>query len=212
MGRDWFFEVLTNYSFNSSGWRDSCFTVKMWRSPDVLLWGHGWTPRDKLYGIVDQLIDPSLGLHEPIGIPKLSTFDLQLCMILTISNSFFVIGLYKFLQTSRIVKLFHIKKKHAIIKTWHLKNQKENIKRFFSILWRLICMCIIFTDWLALITWLKNLTFGNKCMCRKLHMCNDVPITMGAKKTIHKCKKKSPSFYSQGEACFKIVQRKNCFQ
>jgi hypothetical protein len=133
-------------------------------------------------------------------------------MILTISNSFFVIGLYKFLQASRIVKLFHIKKKHAIIKTWHLKNQKENIKRFFNILWRLICMCIIFTDWLTLITWLKNLTFGNKCMCRKLHMCNDVPITMGAKKTIHKCKKKSPSFYSQGEACFKIVQWKNCFQ
>ncbi len=43
-------------------------------------------------------------------------------------------------------------------------------------------MCIIFTDWLALITWLKNLTFGSECMCRKSHMCNDVPITMGAKK------------------------------
>jgi hypothetical protein len=34
-----------------------------------------------MYGIVDQLIDPDLGLHEPIGIPELSTFDLEVCMI-----------------------------------------------------------------------------------------------------------------------------------
>jgi hypothetical protein len=60
--------------------------------------GRGCTPRDGLYGIADQLIDPGLGLHGPIGIPELSTFDLQLCMILTVSSSFFVPGLYKFLQ------------------------------------------------------------------------------------------------------------------
>jgi hypothetical protein len=95
-----------------------------------LLGGHGWTPCDELYGIADQLIAPGLGLHEQIGIPELSTFDARLCMILTVSNNFFVTGLYKFLQASKIMKLFHIKKKHAIIKTWHLKNQKENIKRF----------------------------------------------------------------------------------
>jgi hypothetical protein len=35
----------------------------------------GWTPRDGLYDIADQLIDPGLGLHGPIGIPELSTFD-----------------------------------------------------------------------------------------------------------------------------------------
>jgi hypothetical protein len=35
----------------------------------------GWTPRDGLYGIVDQLIDPGLGLHGPIGIPKLFTLN-----------------------------------------------------------------------------------------------------------------------------------------
>jgi hypothetical protein len=102
----------------------------MWRSSDVLLWGRGWTPRDELYGIANQLIDAGLGLHEPIGIPELSTFNAQLCMILTISSNFFLTGLYKFLQASRIVKLFHIKKKQVIIKTWHLKNQNENIKHF----------------------------------------------------------------------------------
>jgi hypothetical protein len=37
--------------------------------------GRGWTPRDELYGIVDQPIDPDLGLHEPIGILELSTLD-----------------------------------------------------------------------------------------------------------------------------------------
>jgi hypothetical protein len=47
----------------------------MWQSSDVLLWGPGWTPRDKLYGIANQSIDPDLGLHEPIGIPELSTFN-----------------------------------------------------------------------------------------------------------------------------------------
>ncbi len=94
--------------------------------------GRGWTPRDELYDIEDQLIDPGFGLYEPIGIPELSTFDLQLCMIPIISNNFFVTGLYKFLQASRIVKIFYIKKKHIIIKTWHLKHQKENIKRFLA--------------------------------------------------------------------------------
>jgi hypothetical protein len=37
--------------------------------------GRGWTPRDELYGITDQLIDPNLGLYKPIGIPEVSTFD-----------------------------------------------------------------------------------------------------------------------------------------
>jgi hypothetical protein len=44
--------------------------------------GRGWTPRDELYGIADQSINPDLGLHEPIGILELSTFDLKMCMIL----------------------------------------------------------------------------------------------------------------------------------
>jgi hypothetical protein len=39
--------------------------------------GRGWTPRDELYSIVDHSIDPDLGLHEPIGIPELSTVDLE---------------------------------------------------------------------------------------------------------------------------------------
>jgi hypothetical protein len=43
--------------------------------------GRGWTPRDELYGVVDQSIDVGLGLHEPISNPELSTFDLQVCMI-----------------------------------------------------------------------------------------------------------------------------------
>jgi hypothetical protein len=37
--------------------------------------GRGWTSRDELYDIADQLIDPGLGLHEPIGILELSTLD-----------------------------------------------------------------------------------------------------------------------------------------
>jgi len=41
----------------------------------------GWTPRDELYGITDQLIDLDLVLHKPIGILELSTFDLEVCMI-----------------------------------------------------------------------------------------------------------------------------------
>ncbi len=63
--------------------------------------GRGWTPRDGLYGIADQLIDLGLVLHGPIGILELSTFNLQLCMILIVSNSFFVPWLYKFFQTFR---------------------------------------------------------------------------------------------------------------
>ncbi len=49
--------------------------------------GRSWTPRDVLYGIVDQLIDPGLGLHEPIGIPELSTLDPEVCMIPFIYNT-----------------------------------------------------------------------------------------------------------------------------
>ncbi len=60
--------------------------------------GRRWTPCDELYGIVDKSIDPGLSLHEPIGIPKLFTFDLEVCMILTIYKSFSVTELYKFLQ------------------------------------------------------------------------------------------------------------------
>jgi hypothetical protein len=115
------------------------------------------------------LIDPGLGLHGPIGIPELSTFDLQLCMILTVSSSFFVPGLYKFLQASRIMKLFHKKKKHAIITTWHLKNLKENIKRFSA-------------------------------FCEE----KEKPCT-NAIKNLH-------PFTHKGEACFKIVEHKKCFQ
>jgi hypothetical protein len=48
--------------------------------------GCGWTPRDELYGIIDQSIDPGFSVHEPIGIPELSTFDLQVCMIPIIYN------------------------------------------------------------------------------------------------------------------------------
>jgi len=97
-GKYRFFEVLVNYSFSFWGWRDFCFTAKMWRSSNVLLWGRGWTPCDELYDIANQLIDPGLGLHEPIGIPKLSTFDLEVYMIFTVYSNFSMIGLYKFLQ------------------------------------------------------------------------------------------------------------------
>jgi hypothetical protein len=62
--------------------------------------GCRWTLRDELYGIADQLIDPGLGLHEPIGIPKLSTLDPEVCMIPLIysTDRFSMIGRYKFLQ------------------------------------------------------------------------------------------------------------------
>ncbi len=57
------------------------FTSKMlWFSVlDILAMfclGCGSTPRDELYGITDQSIDLDLGLYEPIGICKVSTFDL----------------------------------------------------------------------------------------------------------------------------------------
>ncbi len=39
--------------------------------------GREWTPRDELYGNADRLIDPGLGLHGPIGIPELSTLNLE---------------------------------------------------------------------------------------------------------------------------------------
>jgi hypothetical protein len=62
--------------------------------------GRGWTPRDKLYGIVDQLIDVGLGLHKLIGIPELSTFNLQVCMIPIICSidCFFVTGRCRFFE------------------------------------------------------------------------------------------------------------------
>jgi len=72
------------------------------RCGDVLMFclGRWWTPRDELYGIVDQSIDPGLSLHEPIGILELSTLDLEVCMIHIVCSIdyFFVIGRYKFLQ------------------------------------------------------------------------------------------------------------------
>lgn len=43
----------------------------------MFCWGRGWTPHDELYGIVDQLINPSFGLYEPIGIPEPSTFNFK---------------------------------------------------------------------------------------------------------------------------------------
>jgi hypothetical protein len=43
--------------------------------------GRGWTSRDELYDIVDQLIDSSFGLHELINIPELSILDPEVCMI-----------------------------------------------------------------------------------------------------------------------------------
>jgi len=35
----------------------------------------GLTPHDELYGLTYQLIDPDLGLYEPIGIHEVSTLD-----------------------------------------------------------------------------------------------------------------------------------------
>jgi hypothetical protein len=62
--------------------------------------GRGWTPRDELYGIADQLIDAGLGLHKPIGIPELSTFDLQVCMIPIVysTDCFSVMGRSRFFE------------------------------------------------------------------------------------------------------------------
>jgi hypothetical protein len=69
---------------------------------DVLMFclGCGWTPLDELYGIEDQSIDSSLGLHEPIGIPELSTLDPEVCMIpfVYIIDCFYVTRRYKFFQ------------------------------------------------------------------------------------------------------------------
>jgi hypothetical protein len=66
----------------------------------VFCLGHGWTPREELYGIADQSINLGLGLQEPIGISELSTLDLEVCMIPIVCNIdyFFVTGRYKFLQ------------------------------------------------------------------------------------------------------------------
>jgi len=61
--------------------------------------GRGWTPRDELYGIADQSIDLDLGLHELIGIPKLSTLNLEVCMIPIFysTDCFSMTGRYEFL-------------------------------------------------------------------------------------------------------------------
>jgi len=100
------FQVLANSSSCFSGWNDFGFTPKMWRSSmrsilKVFCLGRWWTPRDGLYGIADQLIDPGFGLHRPIGILELSTFDLQVCMIRIVYN------IYSFSVTRRH-KLLHV--------------------------------------------------------------------------------------------------------
>jgi len=60
---------------------------------------HGWIPHDELYGIIDQSIDPSIGLHEPIGILEVSTLHPEVCIILiSYSTDYFsMIGRYEFL-------------------------------------------------------------------------------------------------------------------
>jgi hypothetical protein len=52
----------------------------MWRSSmrrvlQVFCFRRWWTPRDELYGIANQWINPGLGLHEPIGILELFTLN-----------------------------------------------------------------------------------------------------------------------------------------
>jgi hypothetical protein len=71
----------------------------MWES-SIVLFGRGWTSRDELYGIADQSIDPGLGLHEPIGIPELSTFDpkVRTIPIVCSINCFSMTGRSKFFQ------------------------------------------------------------------------------------------------------------------
>ncbi len=69
--------------------------------------GCEWTPRDELYGIVDQLIDPSLGLHEPIGIPALSTLDLEVCMIPLVYNT-------NYYSTTRRYKFFQVPPNYSL--------------------------------------------------------------------------------------------------
>jgi hypothetical protein len=99
------FQVLANFSSGFSRCSDFGFTPKMWRPSmcsilKVFCLGRWWTPRDRLYGIVKHSIDPGLGLHGPIGIPELSTFDLQVCMIriVYITYSFFVTRRHKLLH------------------------------------------------------------------------------------------------------------------
>jgi len=77
----------------------------MWQSSmrnilKVFCLGRWWTPRDGLYGIADQSIDPDLGLHRPMGIPELFTFNLKVCMIRIVYStySFFVTRRHKFLH------------------------------------------------------------------------------------------------------------------
>ncbi len=61
--------------------------------------GRGWTPDDELYGIADQSINPGLGLHEPVGIPEVSTLHPEVCIIpIFYSTDYFsMTGTYEFL-------------------------------------------------------------------------------------------------------------------
>jgi hypothetical protein len=61
--------------------------------------GRAWTPRDELYGIAQQSIDLGLGLHELIGIPEVSTFHPEVCIIPSFysTNCFSMTGRYEFL-------------------------------------------------------------------------------------------------------------------
>jgi hypothetical protein len=77
----------------------------MWQSSmrsilKVFCLGRWWTPLDRLYGIADRSINPDLGLHRPMGIPELFTFDLKVCMIHIVYNtySFSVTRKHKFLH------------------------------------------------------------------------------------------------------------------
>jgi hypothetical protein len=63
--------------------------------------GRGWTPRDGLYGIADRSIDPNLRLHEPIGIPELSTLDPEVRTIPIVCN-------IDYFFTTRRFKLFQV--------------------------------------------------------------------------------------------------------
>jgi hypothetical protein len=85
----------THVTLNPKPWRSSMQNIFL-----MFCLGCGWTPRDELYGIIDQLIDPGLGLHEPIGILELSTFDSKVCMIPIVHNTNYFFGTrrHKFLH------------------------------------------------------------------------------------------------------------------
>ncbi len=85
------------------------------RCGDVLMfcWGHGWTPRDGLYGIADQSVDPGLDLHGPISIPELSTLDpkVRTIPIVCSIDCFSVTGRSKLLSNSCkfFIRFFEVK-------------------------------------------------------------------------------------------------------